>query len=158
MTASFTSLVSDYLHQAVSANDSISLTLILTLTLATLFLYLIFFNNNNNSSSSSSTTSQTPLPPTIPHSIPFIGNAIPFGMDPVGWIKTQQLKYGDTFTFTMMGRRMTMCLGEQGNHFVFNVPVKQATAEGAYVKLMRPVFGKEVVYDVDNATFMEQKK
>ena len=29
---------------------------------------------------------------------------------------------------------------------------------GAYEKLTVPVFGTEVVYDVDNATFMEQKK
>lgn len=29
---------------------------------------------------------------------------------------------------------------------------------GAYEKLTTPVFGSGVVYDVDNALFMEQKK
>eukprot|EP00842_Homolaphlyctis_polyrhiza_P006957 jgi/Hompol1/850/HPOL_004254-RA len=57
-----------------------------------------------------------------------------------------------------MGRKMTVCLGPDGNHFVFNVPLANATAEGAYDKLTVPVFGKEVVYDVENAVFMEQKK
>ena len=58
----------------------------------------------------------------------------------------------------MMGRKMTFCLGPEGNHFVFNAPLANASAEGAYDKLTVPVFGKEVVYDVPNALFMEQKK
>jgi cytochrome P450 len=58
----------------------------------------------------------------------------------------------------MLGRKMTFCLGPDGNHFVFNIPLKDASAEGAYDKLTVPVFGKEVVYDVPNPVFMEQKK
>ncbi len=58
----------------------------------------------------------------------------------------------------MMGRKMTFCLNPDGNHFVFNVPLANASAEGAYAKLTVPVFGSEVVYDVENAVFMEQKK
>jgi sterol 14-demethylase len=58
----------------------------------------------------------------------------------------------------MMGRKMTFCLGPEGNHFVFNVPLAHASAEGAYEKLTVPVFGAEVVYDVPNPVFMEQKK
>jgi sterol 14-demethylase len=58
----------------------------------------------------------------------------------------------------MMGRNLTFCLGPEGNHFVFNVPLAHASAEGAYDKLTVPVFGSEVVYDVPNSLFMEQKK
>lgn len=43
------------------------------------------------------------LPPHVPHSIPFIGNAIRFGMDPVAFLQDCQKTYGDTFTFTMLG-------------------------------------------------------
>lgn len=106
------------------------------------------------------------LPPHVPHLVPFIGkslanhpgNAVSFGMDPVAFLQDCQRKYGDTFTFTMVGREMTFCLGEAGNHFVFNARLHDATAEGAYVKLTRPVFGDQVVYDVPNPVFMEQKK
>ncbi|KAL3895321.1 MAG: hypothetical protein SGCHY_004769 [Lobulomycetales sp.] len=102
------------------------------------------------------------LPPHVPHSIPFVGNAIRFGMDPVAFLQDCQKTYGDTFTFTMLGllarRRMTFCLGDKGNHFVFNARLKEATAEGAYLKLTRPVFGDQVIYDVPNSVFMEQKK
>ena len=76
------------------------------------------------------------------------------------------LEFGDCFTFIMMGRKMTFCLNPDGNAFVFNVPLAHASAEGliliiiigAYNKLTVPVFGTEVVYDVENAVFMEQKK
>lgn len=56
----------------------------------------------------------------------------------------------------MLGRNMTFCLGDKGNNFVFNARLKDASAEGAYVKLTRPVFGDQVVYDVPNNVFMEQ--
>ena len=58
----------------------------------------------------------------------------------------------------MMGRKMTFCLGPDGNHFVFNVPLAKASAEGAYQKLTMPVFGKGVIYDVENAVLMDQKR
>ncbi|KAI8928207.1 cytochrome P450 [Entophlyctis helioformis] len=97
-------------------------------------------------------------PPMVPHTIPFLGNAIAYGIDPVKFLQENQAKYGDCFTFLMMGRKMTFCLGTDGNHFVFNVPIANASAEAAYEKLTVPVFGDEVVYDVPNAVFMEQKK
>jgi sterol 14-demethylase len=43
------------------------------------------------------------LPPHVPHSIPFIGNALKFGLDPVGYLQECQKSHGDTFTFTMLG-------------------------------------------------------
>ncbi|KAI8853223.1 cytochrome P450 [Chytridium lagenaria] len=98
------------------------------------------------------------LPPHIPYSLPFLGSTVPYGIHPVKFLQEQKKKYGDCFTFLMLGRKMTFCLGPDGNHFVFNVKIKNATAEGAYDKLTVPVFGKEVVYDVDNHVFMEQKK
>jgi cytochrome P450 len=108
--------------------------------------------------SSKSTKKASNEPPMVPYSIPFLGNAIPYGIDPVQFLKDCQKKYGDCFTFLMMGRKMTFCLNPDGNHFLFNVPLANASAEGAYAKLTVPVFGSEVVYDVENAVFMEQKK
>ncbi|KAJ3120360.1 Lanosterol 14-alpha-demethylase [Physocladia obscura] len=98
------------------------------------------------------------LPPTVKYTLPFFGNTIEYGIDPVKFLQKCQKEYGDTFTFLMLGRMMTFTLGPDGNHFLFNVKLKDATAEGAYETLTVPVFGKEVVYDVPNSLFMEQKK
>lgn len=51
-----------------------------------------------------------PLPPHVPHTIPFLGNAVRFGLDPVGFLKECQKLYGDTFTFTMIGKFLYLIL------------------------------------------------
>ena len=53
---------------------------------------------------------------------------------------------------------MTYMLGPEGNNFVFNARIANVSAEEAYRNLTVPVFGKEVVYDVENAVLMQQKK
>ncbi|TPX55674.1 hypothetical protein PhCBS80983_g05118 [Powellomyces hirtus] len=117
-------------------------------------LFVVLLWNNNKSE----TRSGKPLPPVVPHRVPILGKAVPYGVQPVTFLQECMQKFGDCFTFTMMGRKMTFCLNPDGNHFVFNVKLSHATAEGAYDKLTVPVFGTEVVYDVPNSTFMEQKK
>ena len=67
-------------------------------------------------------------------------------------------KYGDVFTFILLGRKVTVYLGSKGNQFILNGALKDVNAEEIYSVLTTPVFGKEVVYDVPNAKFMEQKK
>lgn len=86
------------------------------------------------------------------------------------------IKYGDVFTYVMFGVDVTVALGAKGNNFVLGGNSKALSAEDAYTvssqMLMRdlllivpffkhlttPVFGKDVVYDVPNEVFMEQKK
>ncbi|KAI9335476.1 cytochrome P450 [Obelidium mucronatum] len=121
------------------------------IALVVVIVFWVFF-------SSSSTKSGKNLPPLVAYTIPFLGNTIEYGIDPVKFLQKCQKTYGDCFTFIMLGRRMTTTLGPDGNHFLFNVKLKDASAEGAYEKLTVPVFGKEVVYDVPNPLFMEQKK
>ncbi len=65
---------------------------------------------------------------------------------------------GMFFTFVLLGPPDYGCVGTQGSNLVFNAKHQQVTAEDAYTHLTTPVFGKEVVYDVPNAVFMEQKK
>ncbi|KAL8685796.1 MAG: hypothetical protein Q9218_007537, partial [Villophora microphyllina] len=66
--------------------------------------------------------------------------------------------YGDVFTFILLGRKVTVYLGSKGNQFILNGKLKDLNAEEIYSVLTTPVFGKDVVYDVPNAKFMEQKK
>lgn len=53
---------------------------------------------------------------------------------------------------------MTCYLGIEGNDFILNGKLKDASAEEIYGPLTIPVFGKDVVYDCPNEKFMEQKK
>ncbi|RIA97085.1 lanosterol 14-alpha demethylase [Glomus cerebriforme] len=97
-------------------------------------------------------------PPIVPYWIPFIGSAITMGLDPIKFYRKYQQEYGNYFTFILLGRRMVTCLGTEGNNFVFNAKLADASAEAAYKSLTVPVFGKGVVYDVHNSVLMEQKK
>ncbi|KAI4189037.1 MAG: hypothetical protein L6R41_001740 [Letrouitia leprolyta] len=97
-------------------------------------------------------------PPVVFHWIPFIGSTVTYGIDPYKFYFDCQAKYGDVFTFILLGRRVTVYLGSQGNRFILNGKLKDLNAEEIYSVLTTPVFGKDVVYDVPNAKFMEQKK
>ncbi|CBQ68278.1 Sterol 14 alpha-demethylase [Sporisorium reilianum SRZ2] len=97
-------------------------------------------------------------PPVVFHFVPVIGSAVYYGIDPYKFFFECRAKYGDVFTFVLLGRRITVALGPKGSNLVFNAKHQQVTAEDAYTHLTTPVFGKEVVYDVPNAVFMEQKK
>ncbi|KAL0573351.1 Lanosterol 14-alpha-demethylase [Marasmius crinis-equi] len=97
-------------------------------------------------------------PPLVFHWFPIIGSAISYGTDPVGFFFRCREKYGNVFTFVLIGRRVTVALGPQGNNFVLAGKGTTFSAEDAYTHLTTPVFGKDVVYDVPNDKFMEQKK
>ncbi|KAE8215815.1 hypothetical protein CF327_g923 [Tilletia walkeri] len=97
-------------------------------------------------------------PPVVFHWVPVIGSAVTYGIDPYKFFFDCREKYGDVFTFVLLGRRVTVALGAKGNNLILNGKLSQVSAEAAYTHLTTPVFGKEVVYDVPNAVLMEQKK
>ncbi|ESK93985.1 lanosterol 14-alpha-demethylase [Moniliophthora roreri MCA 2997] len=97
-------------------------------------------------------------PPVVFHWLPIIGSAVSYGNDPVNFFFKCREKYGNVFTFILFGRRVTVALGAQGNNFVLGGKSTVFSAEEAYTHLTTPVFGKDVVYDVSNEVFMEQKK
>ncbi|KAG8525715.1 Sterol 14-alpha demethylase [Bacidia gigantensis] len=97
-------------------------------------------------------------PPVVFHWLPTFGSTVVYGKDPFKFFFDCQAKYGDVFTFILLGRRVTVYLGSKGNQFILNGKLKDVNAEEIYSVLTTPVFGKDVVYDVPNAKFMEQKK
>ncbi len=116
-------------------------------------------------------------PPVVFHWLPFIGSTVTYGVDPFkfffdcqkkgmeAWSKaavqselTLVMEYGDIYTFILLGRKVTVYLGTKGNQFILNGKIQDLNAEEIYSVLTTPVFGKDVVYDVPNAKFMEQKK
>ena len=97
-------------------------------------------------------------PPVVFHWVPFIGSTIIYGMDPYTFFFDCRRKYGDVFTFILLGKKTTVCLGTKGNDFILNGKLRDVNAEEIYSPLTTPVFGKDVVYDCPNAKLMEQKK
>lgn len=67
-------------------------------------------------------------------------------------------QHGDIFTFVLLGKKTTVCVGTHGNDFILNGKLKDVSAEDIYTVLTTPVFGKDVVYDCPNSKLMEQKK
>lgn len=97
-------------------------------------------------------------PPLVFHWVPFFGSTITYGIDPYKFFFSCREKYGDVFTFILLGKKTTVCLGTKGNDFILNGKLKDVNAEEIYQPLTTPVFGKDVVYDCPNAKLMEQKK
>lgn len=97
-------------------------------------------------------------PPVVFHVFPFLGSTITYGIDPFKFFFQCKEKYGEVFTFILLGRKVTVCLGTQGNEFILNGKLKDVNAEEVYTGLTTPVFGTGVVYDCPNSKLMEQKK
>ncbi|KAK4958537.1 Lanosterol 14-alpha-demethylase [Elasticomyces elasticus] len=126
-------------------NTLLSLLAALTLTIALNVAKQLLLRNPNE-------------PPMVFHWLPFIGSTITYGMDPYTFFFTQRALHGDVFTFILLGKKTTVCLGTKGNDFILNGKLKDVNAEEIYSPLTTPVFGKDVVYDCPNAKLMEQKK
>ncbi|KAF2744087.1 lanosterol 14-alpha-demethylase [Sporormia fimetaria CBS 119925] len=97
-------------------------------------------------------------PPVVFHWFPIIGSTVVYGMDPYKFFFENRAKYGDVFTFILLGRKITVMLDTKGNNFILNGKLKDVNAEEIYSPLCTPVFGKDVVYDCPNSKLMEQKK
>ncbi|TVY83562.1 Eburicol 14-alpha-demethylase [Lachnellula suecica] len=97
-------------------------------------------------------------PPVVFSWLPLFGSTIDYGMDPYKFYSKCQTKYGDIFTFVLIGKKHTVCLGPEGNNFVLNSSLAETSAADIYRALTVPIFGKDVCYDCSPAKFMEQKK
>ncbi|CEJ57543.1 Putative Cytochrome P450, family 51 (Sterol 14-demethylase) [Penicillium brasilianum] len=97
-------------------------------------------------------------PPVVFHWFPFVGSTISYGIDPYKFFFNAREKYGDIFTFILLGKKTTVYLGTKGNEFILNGKLRDVCAEEVYSPLTTPVFGSNVVYDCPNSKLMEQKK
>jgi sterol 14-demethylase len=115
-------------------------------------------------------------PPLVFSWLPLIGSTIDYGVDPYKfYFKYQKevstvffltfhtiginvCQYGNIFSFVLVGKKHTVCLGLEGNNFVLNGSVGEISAADIYRGLTLPIFGKDVCYDCSPAKLMEQKK
>ncbi|CRG83367.1 cytochrome P450, family 51 (sterol 14-demethylase) [Talaromyces islandicus] len=100
----------------------------------------------------------TSKPPVVFHYFPLIGSTITYGKDPLKFFAECKSMYGNVFTFILLGRPVTVYLGSSGNNFILNGRQSELSAEEVYSPLTTPVFGTDVIFDCDNAKFMQQKK
>lgn len=96
--------------------------------------------------------------PLVFYWIPWVGSAVTYGMRPYEFFEECRQKYGDVFSFVLLGRVMTVYLGPKGHEFVLNARLADVSAEAAYTHLTTPVFGEGVIYDCSNSRLMDQKK
>lgn len=59
-------------------------------------------------------------------------------------------QYGPVFSFTMVGKTFTYLVGSESSALMFNSKNDHLNAEDVYSRLVTPVFGKGVAYDVPN--------
>ncbi|XP_070566082.1 lanosterol 14-alpha demethylase-like [Ptychodera flava] len=104
------------------------------------------------------TKSEEKYPPYISSKIPFLGQAIAFNKSPLDFLENAYIKYGPVFSFTMAGKTFTYLVGPESSSIFFNSKNEDLNAEEVYSRLVTPVFGKGVAYDVPNPIFLEQKK
>ncbi|KAL4804504.1 cytochrome P450 [Aspergillus unguis] len=97
-------------------------------------------------------------PPMVFHWFPFVGSTISYGINPYKFFSSCREKYGDIFTFILLGKKTTVYLGTKGNDFILNGKLRDLNAEEVYGPLTTPVFGSDIVYDCPNSKLMEQKK
>ncbi|KAK6958286.1 Sterol 14-alpha demethylase [Daldinia eschscholtzii] len=97
-------------------------------------------------------------PPLVFHWIPFVGSAISYGLNPFEFFTKCRKHHGDIFTFILLGKKITVYLGVDGNDFILNGKLRDVNAEDVYGALTTPVFGKDIIYDCPNEKLMEQKK
>jgi len=115
-------------------------------------------------------------PPLVFSWLPLIGSTIEYGTDPYSFYFKYQKKvivecfivtsntrinmsqYGNVFSFILVGKKHTVCLGPEGNNFVLNGSVNEISAADIYRGLTVPIFGKDVCYDCPPSKLMEQKK
>jgi len=95
-------------------------------------------------------------PPTMKSLVPFLGCALDFGIDPLGWIKKSR-ELGPVFSCTFFGKRLTL-ITHPSLHRVFFLSPNEVFSPREVYKVMTPIFGHGVVYDASYPRMREQLK
>ncbi|MEQ8755691.1 MAG: cytochrome P450 [Coleofasciculus sp. G1-WW12-02] len=94
-------------------------------------------------------------PPRLSHGLPYLGHALEFARDPVGLLHKGRQQFGDIFSFSLMGKQVTVLTGPNANQAFFKAPDNQLSAREAY-KFTIPIFGKGIAYDASPEIMSEQ--
>ena len=161
MYSAFTEASPDAISSMFSPTNVIAACILAILVGLSLHHFLYFLSKKDNE------------PPIVFSWLPIIGSTIEYGRDPYKFFfqcqkkvcmhltsgeSTDIVEYGDVFTFILIGRKHTVCLGPVGNNFVLGARHEDMSAADIYRNLTVPTFGKDVCYDCKPERWMEQKR
>ena len=93
--------------------------------------------------------------PQLRGGLPWLGHALAFRRDPVGFLRHGRETAGDAFTFTLLGQRVAVMSGPSAHHAVFAAREDQLSCREAY-QFMVPIFGEGVVYGAEQSVLEQQ--
>ncbi|WP_215163462.1 MULTISPECIES: cytochrome P450 [unclassified Streptomyces] len=80
--------------------------------------------------------------------LPWVGHALPFGHNPVDFLRRARRRAGDVFAFTLLGQPVVFLCGPAAQEAVFRADEAVLSPREAY-RFMTPVFGRGVAYDAE---------
>jgi len=94
-------------------------------------------------------------PPQLSNGLPYLEHALEFAQNPVGLLQRGRNQLGEIFSFSLMGKQVTVLTGPNANQSFFKAPDDQLSAREAY-KFTIPIFGKGIAYDASPEVMSEQ--
>ena len=95
--------------------------------------------------------------PDLPGGLPVLGHTMGFLKDLMGLLQRARNECGPVAGIKVLGRRIVLVTGPEGQEQVFRSPDSVFSPKAAY-KLMVPIFGKGVAYDCPDDIMDEQLK
>jgi sterol 14-demethylase len=95
--------------------------------------------------------------PRLRGGLPWLGHAMAFKHDPVGFLRHGQETAGDAFTFTLLGQRVVFMSGPSAHRAVFAAREEQLSCREAY-QFMVPILGEGVLYGAEHSVMEQQMK
>jgi sterol 14-demethylase len=90
------------------------------------------------------------LPPPLEPGLPWLGHALTFYRNPVGFLLRARQRLGDILALSLAGNHVAFLSGPRANEAFFRAPDDQLSIREAY-QFTVPVFGPGVVFDTSAA-------
>src|SRR6266446_2404471 len=85
-------------------------------------------------------------PPPLRGGLPVLGHALAFARNPVQLLQQGRDRFGDIFSFSLLGRQIAVLTGPKANAAFFRAGNDVLSAKTAY-QFTLPIFGKGIAYD-----------
>jgi len=95
--------------------------------------------------------------PQLRGGLPWLGHALAFKRDPVGFLRHGRETVGDAFTFTLLGQQVAFMSGPSAHQAVFTANEQLLSCREAY-QFMVPILGEGVLYGAEQSVMEQQMK
>eukprot|EP01062_Namystynia_karyoxenos_P058838 TRINITY_DN50303_c0_g1_i1.p1 TRINITY_DN50303_c0_g1~~TRINITY_DN50303_c0_g1_i1.p1 ORF type:complete len:493 (+),score=159.17 TRINITY_DN50303_c0_g1_i1:97-1575(+) len=94
-------------------------------------------------------------PPVVGSLVPWLGNMVPFAINPLLYLRRQRERFGHVYTLKLLGNRVTV-LAHPECHEAFFMSKNAILSPREVYTFMTPIFGKGVCYDAPYDRMREQ--